>query len=97
MSSSDEGVIDQILGEADMEELENMYVSPKEPEYWQEILGVVPAPTNNDVVNTAGLAPRDGSSGELRGGGPCQRPSLSLHLMTGHHFEPAQLGVKNFL
>ena len=63
-----------------MEDLEKMYVSPQGPENWQEILGVVPAPTNNDVVNTAGLAPCDGSSGELRGGGPCQRSSLSLPL-----------------
>ena len=66
MSSSDERDIDEILGEADKKDLEKMYVSPQGPENWQEILGVVPAPTNNDVVNTAGLAPCDGSSGELR-------------------------------
>ena len=80
MSSSDKDEIDRILGGADFEELETMNVSLQQPEGSQEILGVVPAFTN-DVVNTAGLAPRDGSSGELRGGGPCQRPSLSLSFL----------------
>ena len=91
MSSSDEVDVDDILGEADMEEIENMYVSPQEN--WQEILGVVPAPTNNDVINTAGLAPRDGSIGELRGGGPCQRPSLSLPLMVFLRFHSRLVSV----
>ena len=68
-SSSDEGEIDCILGGADLEELETMNVSPSQPEGSQEILGVVPALTN-DIVNTAGLAPGDEGSGELRGGGP---------------------------
>ena len=75
MSSSDEGETDRILGGADFEELETMNVS--QPEGSQEILGVVPALTN-DVAHTAGLAPRDEGSGDLQGGGPCQRPSLSL-------------------
>ena len=56
MPSSDEGEIDGILGGADFEELETMNVSPPQPEGSQEILGVVPALTN-DVVNTAGWHP----------------------------------------
>ena len=77
MSCSDEGEIDRILGRADFEELQTMNVSPQQPEGSQDIVGAVPALTY-DVVDTAGLAPSDGSSGELRGGGHCQRPSLPL-------------------
>ena len=54
-----------------------MNSSPQQPDGSQEQLGVVAAPTD-DAVSTAGLAPREWRTGELRGGGLCQGPSLSL-------------------
>ena len=77
MSSDDKGKLDRILGGAESDELKTMNSSPQQPDGSQELLGVVLAPTD-DAVSTAGLAPREGRTGELRGGGPCQGPSLSL-------------------
>ena len=76
-TSSSDGEIDRILDGADLDELETMNLSPQQPDCSQELLGVVPAPTD-DATSTAGLAPREGRTGELRGGGSCQGPSLSL-------------------
>ena len=54
-----------------------MTESPQQPSCSQKLLGVLPAPTN-DVGSTTELPPREGRTGELRGGGPCQGPCLSL-------------------
>ena len=80
MSSSDEGELDPILGGAELEELETMNLSSQQPDCSQELLGVIPAPTN-DAISTAGLAPCEGRTGELRGGGSCQGSSLSFSHM----------------
>ena len=77
MSSDDERELDCILGGVESDELEDMNSSSQQPDGSQELLGVVLAPTYN-AVSMAGLAPREGRTGELRGGGPCQGPSLSL-------------------
>ena len=77
MSSSDEGELDRILGGAELDKLETMNLSPQQPDCSQELLGVVPAPTD-DAISTAGLAPREGRTGKLQGGGSCQGPSLSF-------------------
>ena len=76
-SSDDEGELDRILGGAESDELEAMNLSPQQPDGSQELLGVVPA-LIDDAVSTAGLAPREGRSGERQGGGSCQGPSLSF-------------------
>ena len=78
MSSTDnEGELNRILGEAESDELEAMNSSPQQPDGSQELLGDVPAPAD-DAVSTAGLASREGRTGELRGGGPYQGPSPSF-------------------
>ena len=77
MSSSDEGELDHILGGAELDKLETMNLSPQQQDCSQELLGVVPAPTD-DAISTVGLAPHEGSTEELRGGGSCQGPSFSF-------------------
>ena len=81
MTSSDEGELDSILGGVEYEELEAMNLSPQQPDGSQELLGVVPAPTD-DAISKAGLAPRKGRTGELRGAGLCQGPCLSLSVVS---------------
>ena len=76
ISSDNEGELDRILGGAESDELEAMNSSPQRPNCSQELLGLVLAPTDN-AVSTAGLAPREGRTGEQQGGVPCQGPSLS--------------------
>ena len=76
-STDDEGELDRILGGAESDEIEAMNSSPQQPDGSQELLGVVTAPTDN-AVSMAGLALHKGRTGELRGGGPCQGPSLSF-------------------
>ena len=72
-SSDDEGELDRILGGAESDELEAMNSSSQQPDGSQE-----PAPID-DAVSTVGLAPRKGrTGGEMRGGGPWQRRSLSF-------------------
>ena len=44
---------------------------------WMNLLGVVPAPTN-DAGSTAELPPREDRTGELQRGGPCRGPCLPL-------------------
>ena len=51
-----EDELDHILGGADSDELEAMSSSPQQLDCSQELLGIVPAPTE-DAVSTAGLAP----------------------------------------
>ena len=75
--SDDKSELDRILGGAESDELEAMNSSPQQPDGSQELLGVVPAPTDN-AVSTAGLASREGKTRELRVGGPYQGPSLSF-------------------
>ena len=76
-SSDDEGELDRVLGGAESNELEAMNLSPQQPDGLQELLGAIPAPTDN-AVSMVGLGPCKGRTGELRGGGPCQGPSLSF-------------------
>ena len=83
-SSVDEGELDHIVGGADSDELEAMNLSSQQPDCLQELLGVIPAPTK-DAVSTTGLAPHEGRTGELQGGGPCQGPSHSLSNATKHN------------
>ena len=77
MSSSDEGELDRILGGAELDELENMNLSPQRTNCSRELLGVVLTPTD-DAISMAGLAHREGRTGELQEGGSCQGPSLSF-------------------
>ena len=81
ISSYDEGELDHIPGGAKSDELGAMNSSPQQPDSSQELLGVVPALTD-DAVSTAGLAPSEGRTGELRGEVP-QGPSLSFSDRTG--------------
>ena len=54
-----------------------MTESPQQSGCLQNLLGVLPAPTN-DAGSTAELPHREGRTAELSGGGPCHGPSLSL-------------------
>ena len=76
-STDDEGELDHILGGAESDDVEAMNSSPQQLDGSQGLLSVVPAPTD-DAVRTVGLAPCKGRTRELRGGGPCQGPSLSI-------------------
>ena len=44
MFSDEERELDRILGGAESDKLEDMYMSPQQPDGSQELLGVVPAP-----------------------------------------------------
>ena len=63
--------LDCILGEVVSDELEPMTESPQQRGCLQDLLDVIPAPTN-DAGSMAGLAPRKQRTGELLGGGPCR-------------------------
>ena len=77
MLDEQEEDLDRILEVAEYD-VEQMMDSPSliEDDGSQERTGVVKAPTL-DVISTRGLATREGSVGELRGGGFCQAPPLS--------------------
>ena len=51
--------------------------SPQQPGCSQNLLGIIPAPTN-DVGSTAKPPIREGRTGELEEGGLCQEPCLFL-------------------
>ena len=65
-STDDERELDRILGGVESDELEARNSSPQQPDGSLELFGFVPARTD-DAVSTAGLAPREGRTGELRG------------------------------
>ena len=79
MSSGDDDDLDCILGGPVSDELVivAMTESPQQPGCLQNLLGVLLASTN-DAGSTAELPPREGRTGEFRGGGPCQGPCRSL-------------------
>ena len=67
--------IDRILAGADFVESEE---AEGEPRPTPELIGAVQSPTI-DAASTEGMAPREGSAGELRTGeGLCQGPSLCI-------------------
>ena len=76
----DEEDLDRILERAEFD-VEEMMDSPSsiEDDSSQERTGVVKAPTLN-AFNTGGWQCVRGSVGELRGGGPCHAPTLSLSI-----------------
>ena len=79
MSSGDNDDLDRILEGPVSDELAivAMTESPQQFGCSQNLLGVLPAPTN-DAGSTAELSPREGRTGELLGGCPCQGPCLFL-------------------
>ena len=52
-------------------------LSPQPSSCSQSLLGVILAPTKY-VGSTVDLPPREGRTGEVQGGGPCQGPCVSL-------------------
>ena len=79
MSSGDDDDLDRILERPVSDELVIVAMTelPQQPDCLQNLLGVLPASTN-DAGSTVELPPRESRTGELRGGGPCQEPCLSL-------------------
>ena len=78
MSSGDNNNLDRILGGPVSDEIVVITESPQlKPGCSQNVLGVVLAPTVN-AGSTAELPPREGRTGELQGGGPCQGPCVPL-------------------
>ena len=64
-------------GGSGVRQLEAITESPQQYGCSQDLLGVVPASTN-DALSTARLALHEGRRGELWEGGPCQGPYVSL-------------------
>ena len=81
----DEEDLDRILEGAEFDVEERMD-SPSliEDDGSQKRTGVVKAPTFN-TFSIGGLTTREGSVRELRGGGPCQAPPLSLSFIAKRH------------
>ena len=77
MSSGDDDNLDGILVGPVADKLVAMTELSQQPGCSKNLLGVIPPPTN-DASSTAELPPCEGRTGELRGGGPCQGPGLSL-------------------
>ena len=77
MSSREKDDLDRFLRGALSDKLEEKAALFRQLGCLQDLLGVVPASTN-DAGSTAGLGPSEGRTRELREGGPCQRPSLPL-------------------
>ena len=71
----DDEEMDPLLAEAD----DIDFVGESRPCTSSELLGAAEIPTLEAVNSTAGMAPREGSDGELRRGeGLCQGPSLVI-------------------
>ena len=98
ISNQDNEDLDRIVGGPVSDELVAMTKSsPQQPGCSQNLLGVVPAPTN-DAGSSAELPPREGRTEELREGGPCHGPRLvylSLMCYLGHTCALLNRHVKN--